>query len=467
MKNVIKKGCLFILGATAVCLLHACALGKHYKQPELNLPQVIVPDATDSMTVADLQWWEVYTDTTLQSLIHKALTYNKDILAATERIREMKYLKRINTANLLPQVTADVSAEREFENYGGKNEDASNTFEAKLLLNWEIDLWGNLRWAQQKGRAEYMQSVEAYRAMQMTLIAEVAQDYFELMALDNELAIVRQTLATREEGARQAKLRFEGGLTSETSFQQAQVELARTATLIPELELKITQMENELAVLTGEYPGYVRRGVMPDQIAAPKDLPIGLPSTLLQRRPDLRLAEQKLIVANAQTGMAFTDMFPRISFSGTYGLESDAFSNFFRSPYGFLGGQLLSPIFSAGKKRAMWRAKQAAYEQERYQYEKSVLTAFKEVNNAIVDFNKAKEAYVLKRDLERASKKYVELAHLQYFNGVIGYLDVMDAQRGYFDAQKGLSNALRDQQMALVRLYKALGGGWDPEEVKK
>ena len=300
-----------------------------------------------------------------------------------------------------------------------------------------------------------MQSVQARRALQITLIAQVAQSYFELMALDDELSIVRQTLATRQEGAHQAKLRFEGGLTSETTYQQALVEQARTATLIPALEQQIASVENDLSLLTGEYPGnLIPRGALSQKSQLPENLPVGLPSTLLE-------AEQRLIAAHAQVGMAYTDRFPRITFSGTYGSESSAFGDFFKSPYGFLGGQLLSPVFAAGKKKAAYKAQQAAYQQEVYRYEKSVLTAFREVSDAIVEFNKASEACLLKRRLEQASKKYVDLAHLQYINGVINYLDVLDAQRGYFDAQTGLSNAVRDQQIALIRLYKALGGGWE------
>lgn len=457
LKNIGAALGLLLLAAS----FHGCVVGKPYRQPDLHLPETIVQGQTDSLTLADVKWWNIYTDTCLQKLIRKALEYNKDMLSAAERIRETAYLKRINTANLLPQISADVTAEREFEDDGGNGQTQSNTFEAKLLLSWELDLWGNLRWAQRKGIAEYMQSVEAQRALQMTLIAQVAQSYFELTALDNELSIVRQTLVTREEGARQAKLRFEGGLTSEITYQQAQVELARTATLVPALEHEITLVENDLALLTGEYPGRVPRGVLAQQEKLPEELPVGLPSTLLLRRPDLRQAEQELIAAHAAMGMAYTDRFPRLSFSGKYGLESSTLSDLFRSPYGFLGGELLAPIFAAGKKKATYKAKEAAYRQQVYQYEKSVLTAFQEVSNAIVEYNKVKEACRLKQDLEQAAKKYVELAHLQYINGVIRYLDVLDAQRAYFDAQTGLSNAVRDEQTALVRLYKALGGGWD------
>lgn len=461
-KHTAAAGLLLLLASIG---LSSCMVGKRYTAPELQLPQSFAPDRADSLTLADVQWWEVYTDTTLQKLIRKALEHNKDLLTATERIRETAYRKRIQTAGLLPEISAKVAGEREFENYGGKGETASNTFEGKLLFSWEIDLWGHLRWGRQKSIAEYLESVQARRALQITLIAQVAQSYFELMALDNELEIVQQTLAIRQEGVHQAKIRFEGGLTSEITYQQALVEQARTATLIPELEREIAATENDLSLLTGAYPGGgIPRGTLPQGEYLPESLPVGLPSTLLQRRPDLMEAEQRLIAANAAVGMAYTDRFPRLVFSGVYGLETDVLSTLFKSPYGLIGGNLLSPIFATGKKKAAYKAEQAAYQQAVYQYEKSVQNAFREVSDAIVAYNKAREAHQLKQRLEQSAKKYMELAQYQYINGVIRYLDVLDAQREYFDAQTGLSNAVRDEQIALVQLYKALGGGWNPED---
>lgn len=292
----------------------------------------------------------------------------------------------------------------------------------------------------------------------MSIVSEVAQAYFELVALDNELNIVRQTLYARKEGVRLAKLRFEGGLTAETSYQQAQVEYARTATLVPELERKISLKENDIAFLAGEYPHRIQRSILPEEVKLPETLPVGLPSTLLERRPDVREAEQKLIAANANVGIAYTNMFPRLSLTAQYGVESEEFSDFFKSPIHYISGNLLTPLFAMGKYKATLKAKKAAYEQECYSYEKSVLTAFKEARNAIVDFNKIKDIYESRLQLEHSSKATMELAQLQYINGVIGYLDVLDAQRSYFDAQIGLSNAVRDKQITLVRLYKA--GGW-------
>ena len=202
----------------------------------------------------------------------------------------------------------------------------------KLTMTWELDLWGNLRWAKDKSIAQFLGSIEAQRALKMSIVSEVAQAYFELVALDNELNIVRQTLYARKEGVRLAKLRFEGGLTSETSYQQAQVEYARTATLVPELERKISLKENDIAFLAGEYPHRIQRSILPEEVKLPETLPVGLPSTLLERRPDVREAEQKLIAANASVGIAYTNIFPRLSLTAQYGVESEEFSDFFKSP---------------------------------------------------------------------------------------------------------------------------------------
>ena len=433
-------------------ILTSCKVGKSYVRPDLHLPDSLAQHQ-DTVSFGDQDWEEIYTDSTLRSLIDRALDHNKDMLIAAARIKEMAAQKRISTAALLPDIKGKVTAERELENHG-------DTFEAQFLVSWELDLWGNLRWARSASIAEYLQSVEAQRALQMTIVAEVAQAYYELVALDTELDIVKQTLKAREEGVRLARIRFEGGLTSETSYRQAQVELARTATLVPDLERKISLKENDIAFLAGEYPNRIARSRLLQEFNFPETLPIGMPSTLLERRPDIRQAEQKLIAANAKVGVAYTNMFPRLALTGGFGSESTSLSELLKSPYAVMEGALLTPIFGWGKKRAALKGKKAAYEAEIHSYEKTVLTAFKETRNAIVNFNKIKEVYALRANLERSAKSYMDLAQLQYINGVINYLDVLDAQRGYFDAQIGLSNAIRDELITVVQLYKALGGGW-------
>lgn len=455
-RNIFSFTALFLLTLVA---LSSCKIGKSYTRPDLYLPDSLA-QGQDSVSFGDMDWWNIYTDSTLHNLIRKSLAYNKDLLIAAARVKEMAAQKRISTAALLPDIKGTITGERELENHGGDAFKRSDTFEAQVLFSWELDLWGNLRWARSASVADYLQSIESRQALRMTIVAEVAQAYYELVALDTELDIVRQTLKAREEGMRLARIRFEGGLTSETSYRQAQVELARTATLVPDLERKISLKENDIASLAGEYPNKIARNGLLSEFNFPKELPVGLPSGLLERRPDIRQAEQKLIAAHAKVGVAYTNMFPRISLTGRAGAESVVLSDLLKSPYAIMEGALLTPLFGWGKNRAALKAKKASYEAEVHSYEKAVLTAFKETQNAIVNFNKIKEVYDLRANLERSAKSYVDLAQLQYINGVINYLDVLDAQRGYFDAQIGLSNAIRDELIAVVQVYKALGGGW-------
>lgn len=455
--NLLKYSIFSILAAAA---LSGCQLGKHYTRPKLELPETLDSLSVDSSSIGDYPWEQLYTDTTLQGLIRKTLTYNKDMLIAAARIKELAAMKRIDFANLFPQVGAKVYAEKEGENYGGDNYKQSKEFDLKGIATWELDLWGKLRWAKDKSIADFVGSIENQSALKMSLIAQVAQSYFELVALDNELAIVKKTVNARQESLHLVRLRYEGGLIPEIPFRQAQVELARTATLVPDLERKITLKENEISFLTGEYPHRIKRSVLPEEVMLPGSLPVGLPSTLLERRPDVRKAEQDLIAANATVGIAFTSLFPSISLTASFGGESAELHDLLKSPHHLLSANLLQPIFAMGKNRAMLKAKKAAYEQATYAYEKTVLNAFKDAYNAISEFSKTKEIYETRLRLEQSSKIALDLAQLQYLNGYIGYIDLLDAQRGYLDAQIALNNAIRDKQLTVVNLYKALGGGW-------
>lgn len=441
-------------------LLSSCKIGKEYARPEMELPSLTeagVP--VDTFSVEDISWESLYTDPVLQQLIRQALDNNKDIQIAAARIKEMIAAKRMSFVDMFPEAGAHIYSQKERLNYGGNDPKPDPEHGAKIAFAWELDLWGNLRWANEAAVASYIQTVEARRGLQMSIIAAVAQAYFELNALDRELVIVKQTVKARREGVRFAKLRFEGGLTSETAYRQSEVELARTETLVPNLERQIKLKEADLSLLLGEFPSYIPRGNSIREQNLPQALPIGLSSALLERRPDIRQAEQALREANAKVGVAHTDMFPKIRLTGNYGFESNELSTLLKSPAGIIAGDLLTPLFSMGKNRARLKAAKARYEQEVYAYEKTVLNAFKEVNNAIITFRKTKEIRESRARLEEAARTYLELAHLQYINGIISYIDVLDAQRGLLDAEVGLNNAIRDELLSVVSLYKALGGG--------
>ena len=465
-----RKNTLPGAGAAVVALVlisgmsvSSCSPAKHCAAPELDLPDMYSEDAgTDSLTIADIEWWKVYSDTTLQRLISDALEYNKDMLIAAGRVRELEYRYRVQRADLWPSVSANAYAQNEYNNYGGHEPEPDDPEIGipKLSLSWEIDLWGHLRWASREKLAEYLSSVEAKRAVKMTIVADVARAYYELLSLDNELNIVRRTLSTRQAGVNTAKLRFEGGLTSEVPYQQSLVELATTASLVPDLEARVAMKESELAFLTGSYPKTIERERALLELSYNKEVPLGVPSRLLERRPDIREAHQDLLAAQAAVGVAQAERFPTFTIDLTGGVESNAFSNLFRSLFYFAGAELASPIFQFGKKKSQFKAAIARYDQTRYEYEKTVMQAFREVYDASVNFNSARKNTGLKFDLQEATRKYVSLTMSQYINGTINYLDLLDAQRAYFDAQVELSNAIMNEHLALVDLYKALGGGW-------
>ncbi|MDR1406936.1 MAG: multidrug efflux RND transporter permease subunit [Tannerella sp.] len=457
-----KKIRLIRITGAAVALLaglNACKIGHEYARPAMNLPETIEAGAGKN-TVDSLSWKTLYADTVLQRLISTALENNRDMLAATARIKEMAAMKRISFSNLFPAVTANVYGQEERLNYGGNNATPDPEYGLKAVLSWELDFWGNLRWRNEADVAAYMQSVEAQKSLQLTLIAEVASAYFELLALDRELSIVRQTLDARREGVRLAKLRFEGGLTSETSYRQAEIELARTETLAPNLEQQITQKENDLSLLLGQYPGNIPRGTPLGAQHLTMDLPVGLPSSLLERRPDIRQVEQQLREANARAGVAQTDFFPKIRLTGNMGYESNELSNLLQSPVRFLAGDLLAPLVDMGKNRARLKVERARYEQAVYAYQEKTLDAFREVNNALVSLRKMNEVKTALARLEVSAQSLSQLAYLQYINGTTNYMDVLDAQRTLLEARISLNKAILNEQLSIVDLYKALGGGY-------
>ena len=439
-----RQSLVKISAAAAVCsaliLLQGCgAAVKKCIDPQLDIPETILPGGyADSLCLADLEWSEIFSDPLLKDLIEKTLENNRDMLTAAARVRELERLHRV--------VRAD-----QFPSFNG--------------VSWEVDFFGRLRWANRGAIAQYLGSIESQRAMQMTLVAAVATAYFELAALDNELDIVLRTRDTWRENVKQARLRFEGGLTTEIPYQQAQVEYASTAALVPDLQRDIAIKEHEIALLAGEFPSSVERSRLNTHDRFPDLMHVGVPSELLQRRPDLLAAGQALKAAMADVGVAWANRFPRLEISFTAGVENNTFTHFFTGPYWYPVLNLTSPLFAFGKNKARYQASIEAYNQERYQYEQKVLEVFKEVNDAVASYNSAREKVSLLGNLQDASRKYVELALFQYQNGYISYMDVLDAQRSYFNAEIDYSNSVRDEFLAIIGLYKALGGGWSvPEE---
>ncbi|MDE6206915.1 MAG: TolC family protein [Muribaculaceae bacterium] len=442
-------------------IVGACHPTKNCLPPDLDLPGSINGNSVDTVTFADMQWWKFYTDSALTHIIEETLEHNRDFLTAAARVEQLRALYGVEKLNMTPTVTAQVYGNNETNDYYGEPHMNDPEYGAKASLNWEIDLWGGLRKRRSKAGNLYRASVEDMRAMKITLIAEVATAYFRLLALDNELAIVRRTLFTREESAKKAKLRFEGGLTSETVYQQAQVEYATTAALIPGLERNIEVQRNAIELLMGRFPGgEVERGQMLFERDSIADVPMGVPSQLMQRRPDIAAAEARLKAALDNVGVVYADRFPRLSIGLTGGVENDEIKGLFNSPFTFVVGQVSGTLLDFGRRKRQHRAAVAEYDQARLAYEKCVLTAFHEVDDAAITFSHVREAAARRHELLKAAQKYTQLAYAQYNAGAINYIDVLDASRRYFDAQIGMNNAVLSEYLALVNLYKVLGGGW-------
>lgn len=450
-----------IIAAATVFALASCSGVKNCAAPELNLPGELAGNSTDSVTLADMEWWKFYADSALNNIIGETLAHNRDFLSAAARVEELRQLYGVEKLNLTPVLSGLALADHETNDYYGESHSEQPEFSLKASLSWEVDLWGGLKWKRRQSEAGYKASIADQRAMKITLIAEVASAYFRLLALDNELAIVRRTLFTREENLKKAKLRFEGGLTPETVYQQALVEYASSAALIPGLERQIEVQKNAIALLMGRYPGEeIARGKLEFDRSIDREFPVGLPSQLLKRRPDLIAAEMRLASSMAAVGVTYADRFPRLRIGLTGGLENDDVKGFFNSPFTYVVGQITGTILDFGRNKRRYKASIAAYDQSRLAYEKCVLTAFHEVDNAAVTFRMVRQTTLRRRELLEAAQKYAQLAYMQYNRGAINYIDVLDASRRYFEAQVGVSNAVRDEYLALVNLYKALGGGW-------
>ncbi|MDE6277358.1 MAG: efflux RND transporter permease subunit [Muribaculaceae bacterium] len=440
----------------------SCSGVKRCAPSALRVPDRIAGTAmNDSLTVADLEWWQVYAEPSLISIINETLEHNRDLEAARARMERMRELYGLAQANFLPTLSAQGYVDHETTDNRGDGVKKEPEAGLKATIAWEVDLWGGLSWAKKKAAADFQTSLETERALRMSLIADAATLYYTLIALDNELAIVRRTLTTRTEALRIARLRFEGGLTSEIVYRQAQVEYQTAAALVPGLEQRITAARNAITLLMGRFPqDELTRGRLDMDPSLPLGLPEDLASTLLERRPDVRAAEQSLRSSLAAVGVAYADRFPKLRLALTGGFEDDGFVRFFSSPWTYAVGSITGTILDFGRNKRKYRAAIADYDRAKAEYEKTVLAAFRDVSDAASAMRSRRQTTALRRELREAARRYVELAYIQYRAGSIGYIDVLDAQRRYFDAETGLSNAVRDEYLALVSLYKAIGGGW-------
>ena len=456
-----------LLVAALGVALGGCSFAPTYQRPEVPVPaqwQVNIQTAND---FANTTWWKQFRDPVLDDLIQIALQENKDVQIAAARVEEYMGRYGVTRSAQFPQVGANADAARtrlseSLPQTTGEN--PSNSFQVDLGVSFELDLWGKLRNATEAARAQLLATEEARRTVILTLVSQLANSYVQLLDLDRQLVVTRETLGTRSESVRINGLRFRAGLISELDYQQAVAEYQNAAVQVPRLERLIAQQENAISLLLGRNPGKISRGVTLEQLALPQ-VPGDLPSDLLERRPDIRQAEQQLIAANAQIGVAKAAFFPSISLTGLFGVASTDLSDLFKGPSRTwqFAGILAQPIFTGGALTGQLQVAEALQQQALLNYQQVIQTAFAEVDDNLIAVVKLREQLKDQEAQVKALQRNLDLATLRYQNGYSDYLTVVDAERNLYNAQL---QYVQDQGLlftTLVNLYKALGGGWVEE----
>jgi outer membrane protein, multidrug efflux system len=457
---------VFIIGLSL--LLLSCAMGPDYKRPQTDVEDRfrMAEGPSDLPSLANLPWWELLRDEQLQQFIRLALEENKDLQRAVATVDEFRARALIAQTDYLPQITAAVNAP------AGRSAvflfpGFASPFNYYALgnLSWEVDLWGRVRRTSEAARADLLSREENRRAVTIQLVSAVAEAYFNLLQFDLQLDIAERTLQSWEESVRIAQARLRQGMTSKLDADQFEAERANAAARTAELHRQMVQAENHLSILLGRKPFAVARGRSLDkQIIAP-DVPAGLPSELLQRRPDLLVAEQQLAAVTARIGAAKAERFPRITLTGLAGLAHPELSLIFTesSSFGVFGAGLAAPLLNAQILGFQQEAVEAQSKQALAQYQQSVLTAFREVEDALIAVRTARLQSDSQQQQVTALQSALKLAELRYKGGLANYLDVLVARRSLFDAELALASTRRLQLASVVQLYKALGGGWSPD----
>jgi len=455
-------------------LIGCRTVGPNYTKPPIDTPHVFrgASDQTaakDSASLADLKWFEVFKDEALQELISTALDQNYDLRDAVARVDAARANLGVTRADQLPTVSAttDVTTLR-FSSSGSfpvpQGVEQKRTFGgvALNLLSFEADFWGRLRRSTEAATAELLASEENRKAVVTTLVSDVAAAYFNLLELDMELEIAKRTLATREESLKLIRSRHQKGLATLLDIRQGE-QLVRTAEkIIPGIEQSVEQTENQISLLIGQNPSAIRRGRSLTEQEQPPAVPPGLPSDLLERRPDIRSAEQTLVAANAIIGVAKAAYYPRITLTGLLGSQSSQLSSLFTGATGVwqFVPQVTQPIFTAGRLRSNVELTTAQRELALIQYERVIQTAFREVSDTLVQYQKVRETRGKQELLVTTLQDRSRLSYLRYRGGVDTLLNALDADRDLFDAELGLAQIKRNELLAIVQLYRALGGGW-------
>ena len=455
-----------VLLALAALLLAACTVGPDYRRPEYPVPPTFRGQAPEDSapSVADLQWWQIFQDETLQQLIRSALAENYDLRVAAARILDARAQVVFTRSFQFPEINAGGSAP--YQRIEGDRDllQPHEQFSPSGGLNFgfELDFWGRFRRATEAARADLLASEDARRFVMSTLVSDLATAYFQLRSLDAELQVSQRTLAARQDSLRLVTLREQGGVAGLIDVRQAEVLVATAAEVVPDTERQIEQTENVISVLLGRNPDAVPRGrPLIQQIGLPA-VPPGLPSSLLERRPDVRQAEAQLAAATARIGVAKSDYFPRVFLSGAAAGGALLIDGSWVGPQGLfsIGPSVSLPIFNTGRTGAGVSSAEARAQAAVFQYQQTIQQAFRDVADALVEQRKRREFRVQQELLALAAADTSRLADVRYRGGVSSYLEVLDSERQSFDAELGLVRAQRDELLAVVRLYRALGGGW-------
>ena len=460
----VRGGALLLTAA-----LSACMVGPDYRRPDIDVPAAWRLGPTEAAEISNIAWWDQFDDPALSNLVRTALANNKDLKVATANVDQAAAQLGIVRSAQFPQVDANASATRQ-----GISQTTVvgapvathifNNYAVNLSASFELDIWGRLRRATESAQASLLASEQGRGTVVLTLVATVASGYIQLRALDRQLEIAQYTSGSLGEAARLQRVRFEEGAVPESDYQQAESQYREALARVPELERQIAQQENFISVLLGQNPGPIARGRTIDALLFPV-VPGGLPSSLLERRPDIRQAEENLIAANADIGVAKAAYFPDISLTGMLGLASEQFSALFKgaSKAWSFGASLLQPIFNAGRIDSQVARAEALQREALYTYEKSIISAFQDVENALIDRTKFAQIREEQAKNVEALQRFRDLADLRYREGATIYLEVATAEQSLFNAELAYVTTQSQLFQAYANLYKAMGGGWVEE----
>lgn len=449
----------------ALAALSSCAVGPDYERPAVDAPPAWRDGQAGAATLADVEWWKLFSDPVLTDLVKHALASNFDARLAMERVAEVRARLGFVKADLYPRLDAGaaVGVARESTKVLPLPDRDHQVYEIYGALSWELDLFGRIRRATEAERAALLAAEEDRHAVAVAIVSDVSRVYISIRELDAKVEIARNTVASRRAYVDLARLRFQGGKTSELDYRQAEAELARTQSILADLERQLGNRENELNFLLGRNPVAIPRGRPLSELPVPPQVPTGLPSSLLERRPDIRVAEQELVSANARIGEAKALMYPRVVLTATGGYASNELNGFLTSPASFwtLIGGITAPIWNWGKNQSRVEETEARMRQAVIAYERSIRQAFRDVEDGLITYRKSGERVAADKVRVAAQQKALALSESRYRGGVSPYLEVLDAQRQLFGAELDLATSIREQLVAVVLLYRALGGGWE------